>query len=123
MDEQTDGWGGIDGPINELADRWTDEQMDGWISVRVNGWMDRHFYTWLSVCIPVMSKADFSPGSDKRVCAPVCVCACVCLCACVRVDIRSNFCFFYVCVHVHMCVKQLCSADRLSWRDVPQTVR
>lgn len=80
--------GGIDGPINELADRWTDEQMDGWISGRVNGWMDRHFYTWLSVCIPVMSKAD------PR--------ACVCEC---------------------MCVKQLRSADRLSWRDVRQAAR
>lgn len=119
MDEQTDGWGGIDGPINELADRWTDEQMDGWISVRVNGWMDRHFYSWLSVCIPVMSKADFSPGSDVHVCVSVRVCAYV------HVSMRTSEATFvlYVCVHLRMCVKQLCSADRLSWRDVPQTAR
>ena len=64
---------GIDGPINKSADRWTNEQMDGWIRGWVNGWMDRHFYTWLSVCIPLMSKADFSPSSDVRACVCVCV--------------------------------------------------
>lgn len=67
--------GGIDGPINELSDRWTDEQMGGWISGWVNGWMDRHFYTWLSVCIPVMSKADFSPSGSA--CVSVCVLMCM----------------------------------------------
>ncbi len=92
--------GEIDGPINELADRWTDEQMDGWISGWVNGWMDRHFYTWLSVYIPVMSKADFSPSSD--VCVYVCVCKHVCIC-------RQQLLFLCVC----MCVKQLRSAGYL----------
>lgn len=108
MSRQMD-WG-IDGPINKLADRWTDEQMDGWISGWVNGWMDRHFYTWLSVCIPFMSKADFSPSSD--------VCACVR--ACVHMESTP---LLFLCACAIMCVKQLCSADRLSWRYMPQTAR
>lgn len=47
----------------------------------MNGRMDKHFYTWLSVCIPV-SKADFSP---------TCVCARVHAFACA-----------HACLHVHM---------------------
>lgn len=91
--------GGIDGPINELADRWTDEQMDGWISGWVNGWMDRHFYTWLSVCIPVMSKADFSPSSD------VCTCACVYVYACVHIYRQQ---LLFLCVRTCVCVSSSC---------------
>lgn len=41
---------GIDGPINESADRWTDEQMDGWVSGWVNERMDRHFLH-MAVCL------------------------------------------------------------------------
>lgn len=40
MGEQTDERGRIDGPINELSDRWTDEQIDGWISGWMGEWMD-----------------------------------------------------------------------------------
>lgn len=107
MDEQTDGWG-IDGPINELADRWMDEQMEGWISGWVNGWMDRHFYTWLSVCIPLMSKADFFFFSPW-------ICACVSVCMSIYC-IGNHSCFVYVCLRACLCVKQLCFADRLSGR-------
>lgn len=104
MDEQTDGLGGIDGPVNELSDRWTDEQMDGWTSGWVNGWTDRHFYTWLSVCIYVMFKADFLQKNDACGCGHVCA-------------YRHSQLLFFWKVHVCIYVKQLCWADRLSCRD------
>lgn len=81
----------IDGPINKLSDRWTDEQIDGWISGRVNGWMDRHFYTWLSVCIPVMFKADFSLSHS------VCVCVDVDACVCIQTYATTFFLCVYMC--------------------------
>lgn len=100
MEEQADSR-----PMNELAHRWTDEQMDAWISGQVNGWMARHFYTWLSVCIPVMSNADFSPS---------CMCVHVC---------TLTATFVLMCAFVHMCVMQLPSAGRLSLKGAIQRER
>lgn len=98
-----DGWmsgqmdRGIDGPINESADRWMDEQVDDWVSGWVNGEMDRHFYTWLSVCIS-MSTADFSP-SCVYVHARVHGCVHVHVCACSHTCLHMELAAFVISMH------------------------
>lgn len=79
--------------------------MDGWIRIFTHG--------CLSVCIPVMSKADFSHS---------CVCVRVLLGvrACKHCSaVKSFFVFLYACVRV----REVFSANRLFWRCGIKTAR
>ena len=78
--------------------------MDGWIGIFTHGCLSA-----LLSCPRLM----FHPGS-------MCARACVYVYASVHEYIQATTIVF-MCALVCMCVKQLCSADRLSLSDVPQT--